>query len=107
MSSVYTKDQSLSVLVSYATSKSKKMILPANIENGQKNVKIHTENSTKRGNLTNKIPMGIQNMRQAIFKAHFVVILKELRNRKQIEMQIRNQSDNLENKTLVYLNRAT
>jgi hypothetical protein len=35
------------------------------------------------------------------------VILKELRNRKQIEIQIRNQSNILKNKTLVHLNRAT
>jgi hypothetical protein len=39
VSLVYTKDQNSNVLVSYAISKSKKRILPASIEKGQKNVK--------------------------------------------------------------------
>jgi hypothetical protein len=51
--------------------------------------KINTKNSPKRGNPTNK------------------VIFKELQNRKQIEMQIWNQSNILEDKTLVHSNRAT
>jgi hypothetical protein len=107
VSSVYTKDQSSSDLASYATSKSKRRILLEVIEKGLMNVKINTKNSTERGNLTNKIPLGIQNLRQSLFKAHFIVILKELRNRNQIEMQIQNQSNILENKTLVHLNEAT
>jgi hypothetical protein len=69
--------------------------------------KISTKNSTKRGNLTNKIPMSLQKMRKSLFKAHFIVILKELRNRKQIEMQVRNQSNILEDKTLFHSNGAT
>jgi hypothetical protein len=69
--------------------------------------KISTENSTKRGNLAKKIPTGIQNPRQALFKMHFIVILKELRNLKHIEMQIRNQSNILENKALVHSNGVT
>jgi hypothetical protein len=56
------------------------------------------------GNWTNKIPLSIQNSRKALFKAHFIVILKELQNRKQIEMQIRNQSNILEEKALVHSN---
>jgi hypothetical protein len=69
--------------------------------------KNNTENSTKRGNLANKIPTGIQNLRQALFKAHFLVIVKELQNWKQIEMQIRDQSNILENKAIVHSNGAT
>jgi hypothetical protein len=38
VSSVYTKDQSSSVLVSYATFKSKKQILPKDNEKGQNSV---------------------------------------------------------------------
>jgi hypothetical protein len=44
-------------------------ILSTNIEKGQENVKISTKNSTIRGNSTNKIPLGIQNLRQALFKS--------------------------------------
>jgi hypothetical protein len=40
------------------------------------------------GKLTNKLSLAIQNMRKALLKAQFKVILKELRNRKQIRMQI-------------------
>jgi hypothetical protein len=50
--------------------------------------------------------LSIQNSRKALFKAHFIVILKELQNRKQIEMQIRNQSNILEENALVHSNGA-
>ena len=61
----------------------------------------------KRDNLANKISLRIKNSRQAGLKAHFKAVLKELRNREQIEMQIRNQSNILQNKTLVDPNGPT
>ena len=61
----------------------------------------------ERENLTNKISLGIKNTRQAGLKAHFETVLKELRNRKQIEMQIQNQSNILQNKALVDPNGPT
>ena len=57
----------------------------------------------KWDNLTNKISLRIKNSRQASLKAHFKAVPKELRNRKQIEIQIRNQCNILEKKTLVNL----
>jgi hypothetical protein len=45
-------------------------------------------------------------MRKAPLKAHFLTVLKELRNRKKIEMQIPNQINILEHKTLVHPNGA-
>jgi hypothetical protein len=68
--------------------------------------KTGSEKLTDKGNLANKIPMGIPNLRQVLFKTHFTVILKELRNWKQIEMQIWNQSNILENNALVHPNGA-
>jgi hypothetical protein len=93
-------------MLHYATSKVKRKILPTNVKKGQKNWKNGTKNSIKGGNLSNKIPTGIQNPRQAIFKAHFVFMLKELRNIKKIEMQVWDQGNILENKTLVHSNGA-
>jgi hypothetical protein len=93
VSLVYTIAQISSVLVSYATSKSKKRILLANIEKCQNNVKNHHSKLNQKGKSGKQDPVWIQNLRQALFKMHFIVILKELRNRKQIEMQIRNQSN--------------
>jgi hypothetical protein len=52
--------------------------------------KISSKDMAKRNNLANKIFLRVKNSRQAGLKAHFKAILKELRNRKQIEMQIRN-----------------
>jgi hypothetical protein len=88
VSSVYTTTQISSVLVSYATSKSKKRILLATIEKCQKNVKNHHSKLDQKGKSGKQDPVGIQNPRQALFKMHFIVILKELRNMKQIEIQI-------------------
>jgi hypothetical protein len=107
VSSVDTKDQNSNGLASYATSKSKRKILPRVSRRARRMCKISLKNSTKRGNLTYKTPLSIQNLRTTLLKAHFKVILKELPNRKQIKMQIRNQSNILEDKTLVHLNRAT
>jgi hypothetical protein len=39
--------------------------------------KISTKNSSKWGNLINKISLGTQNMRKALLKAHFIIVLKE------------------------------
>jgi hypothetical protein len=69
--------------------------------------KISSKDTTKRDNLAHKISLGIKNSRQAGLKAHFKAILKELQNRKQIEMQIRNQSNILQDKILVDPNGAT
>jgi hypothetical protein len=68
--------------------------------------KISLKNLTKRGDPTNKIPIGIQNTRKISLKVHFIVILKELQNRKQIEVQIRNQSNILEDRALNHTNGA-
>jgi hypothetical protein len=46
-------------------------------------------------------------LRKTNLKAHFKAILKELQNWKQIEMQIRNQSNILQDKTLVDSNGPT
>ena len=62
---------------------------------------ISSKDTTKRDNLANKISLRIKNLRQAGLKAHFKAIPKELRNRQQVKMQIRNQRNVLENKTLV------
>ena len=62
---------------------------------------------TKRDNLANKISLRIKNLRQAGLKAHFKAIPKELRNREQVKMQIWNQRNILENKTLINLNGST
>ena len=62
---------------------------------------------TKRDNLANKISLRIKNSRQASLKAHLKTILKELRNWKQIEMQIWNQSNILQDKTLIDPNGPT
>jgi hypothetical protein len=51
-------------------------------------IKINSKDTAKRNNLAQKVSLGIKNSRQASLKAHFKAILKELRNRKQIEMQI-------------------
>ena len=61
----------------------------------------------KRDNLANKISLRIKDSRQANLKAHFKAILKELQNKKQIEMQIQNQSNILRNKTLIDPNGPT
>jgi hypothetical protein len=61
----------------------------------------------KRDNLANKITLEIKKLRQASLKAHFEAILKELRNWKQIEMQIWNLSNVLQDKTLVDPNGTT
>jgi hypothetical protein len=50
--------------------------------------KIGSKDMATRDNLAHKIFQVIKNSRQAGLKAHFKTILKELRNRKQIEMQI-------------------
>jgi hypothetical protein len=65
-----------------------------------------SENPTGNSPLPS-LPLSIQNSRKALFKVHFIVILKELQNRKQIELQIRNQSNILEDKTLIHSNGAT
>jgi hypothetical protein len=69
--------------------------------------KICSKNSTKWGELTNKISLGIQKTRKPSLKAHFIIVLKELWNRKQIKMQVQNQSNILEHKALVHLKGAT
>jgi hypothetical protein len=63
--------------------------------------KMSSKDMAKRDNLAHKVSLGIKNSRQAGLKVHFTAILKELRNRKQIEMQIQNQSNILQDKTLV------
>jgi hypothetical protein len=50
--------------------------------------KISSKDTAKRNNLANKIFLRVKNSRQAGLKAHFKAILKELRNRKQVEMQV-------------------
>jgi len=61
----------------------------------------------KWDNLIDKISSRIKNSRQASLKAYFKAITKELQNRKQIKMQVQNQSNILENKTLVDPNGST
>jgi hypothetical protein len=39
-----------------------------------------SKNMAKRDNLTNKISLGIKNLRKTNLKAHFKAILKELQN---------------------------
>jgi hypothetical protein len=62
---------------------------------------IGSKDTAKRKNLANKISMRIKNSTQAGLKTHLKSILKKLRNRKQIKMQIRNQSNILEKKALI------
>jgi hypothetical protein len=50
--------------------------------------KISSKDTTKRNNLANKISLRVKNSKQAGLKAHFKAILKELRNRKQVEIQV-------------------
>jgi len=38
---------------------------------------------------------------------HFKIVLEELQDKKQVKMQIQNQSNNIENKTLVHPNGST
>jgi len=68
---------------------------------------ISSKDTAKRDNLANKISLRIKNSRQAGLKAHFKAIPKELRNREQVKMQIQNQRNILENKTLVNSNGST
>jgi hypothetical protein len=58
VSLVYTKDQNSNVLVSYAISKSKKRILPASIEKGQKNVKNQHWKLDQKGKSSKQDPPG-------------------------------------------------
>jgi hypothetical protein len=69
--------------------------------------KISSKDTTKRDNLANKISLRVKNSRQAGLKAHFKATLKKLRNRKQIEMQIRDQSNILQDKALIDPNGPT
>jgi hypothetical protein len=107
VSLVDIKDQSSSDLNTYATSKSERKILPKDIERGQKNVKnqleklVQMEKSSKQD-----LPLHSKH-KKVPFKAHFIIVLKELRNRMQIEMQVQNQSNILEHKALIYPNGAT
>ena len=57
--------------------------------------------------MLNKISLRIKNSRQAGLKTHFKAVPKELRHRKQVKMQIRNQCNILENKALVNPNGST
>jgi hypothetical protein len=107
VSSNDTKDWSSRDLASYATCKAKRKILPTNIERGRLNEKNQLEKLDQMEKSANKISLGIQNLRKAPLKVNFIVIFKELRNRKQIEMQIRVQSNILEYKALVHPNGAT
>jgi hypothetical protein len=50
--------------------------------------KISSKDKAKRDNLANKISLRIKNSRQDGLKSHFKAVLKELRNKEQIEMQI-------------------
>jgi hypothetical protein len=63
--------------------------------------KICLKDMAKRDNLTNRISLRIKNSRQAGLKVYIKAILKELRNRKQIEMQIQNQNNILQDKSLI------
>jgi hypothetical protein len=75
-------------LVSYATSKSQRRTRPPNIEKSQKSEKNQLKRHDQKGQSgTQKFP-GNQKLEKAGLKVHFKAILKELRNRKQIEMQI-------------------
>ena len=69
--------------------------------------KISSKDTTKRDNLANKISLRIKNSRQAGLNVHFKAVLKELQTKEQIEMQIRSQSNILQNKTLVDPNGPT
>jgi hypothetical protein len=69
--------------------------------------KISSKDMAKRNNLANKISLRVKNSRQTGLKANFKVILKKLRNRKQIELQIRDQSNILQDKTLIDPNGPT
>jgi hypothetical protein len=69
--------------------------------------KINSKDIAKRDNPTNKISLRIKNSRQASLKAHLKSILKELQNQEQIEMQIQNQSNILQDKTLIDPNTPT
>jgi hypothetical protein len=69
--------------------------------------KISSKDTAKRDNLTNKIFLRVKNLRQASLKVHLKAVLKELRNQKQIGVQIRNQSNILQNKALIDLNGLT
>ena len=66
--------------------------------------KISSKDMTKRDNLTNKISLRIKNSRQTGLKIDFKSVPKELQNREQVKMQIRNQRNILEHKTLINLN---
>jgi hypothetical protein len=80
VSSVDTKDQSLHDLTSYATSNSERKNLPEEIEKGQKSGKNQHERLVQMNEFTNMISLSIHNMRKALLKAHFVIVLKELQN---------------------------
>jgi hypothetical protein len=69
--------------------------------------KISSKDTAKMNNLANKISLRVKNSRQAGLKAYFKAILKKLPNRKQIEMQIRDQGNILQDKALVDPNGPT
>jgi hypothetical protein len=48
--------------------------------------KISSKDMAKQNNLANKISLRVKNSRQAGLKAHFKAIMKELQNRKQVEI---------------------
>src|SRR6185312_6392694 len=54
---------------------------------------VNQENPIARCNPANQISSGIQNTRATLLEANFKPLIKKLRNRKQIEPKVRNQSN--------------
>jgi hypothetical protein len=105
VSSIDRKDQSSNNLASYPTSKSKRKILSRGNERGRLNEKNMLEKLVQMEKSGKQYLTLHPKHEKDPLKARFIVILKELWNRKQIEMQVRNQSNILEYKTLIHSNR--
>src|SRR6185369_8752665 len=67
---------------------------------------VNQENPIARCNPTNQISSGIQNTRTALIEANLKPLIKKLRNRKQIEPKVRNQSNLSQGKAIRNSNSA-
>src|SRR6185295_8394488 len=54
---------------------------------------INQEHSVMRNDPANQVSSGIQNSRTTLLEANFKPLIKKLRNREQIKVKIRNQSN--------------
>src|SRR5438105_4999290 len=106
VSSIQSKDRSSNDQVSYATSRAQKKDSQQTASRTKGFGKISSKNMIERRDMAHKFSLTIKNARKTFLEADLKVDFKQLRDRKQVEVQRINQSNITQHKSIVYFDRT-